>query len=78
MEEEVTVDHSNSAGVLALAQSNMIDTFILGASYPTMTTIHSIFVKTLDELADKLKPQNLWGRDPSRYLEKSGGRVFSQ
>jgi hypothetical protein len=59
LEQEIAIDHNNSADVIPLAQSNMIDTFILGASYPTMTTIHSFFVKALDEFEDKIKSNGL-------------------
>lgn len=58
-EQEVTINHSNSAEVVALAQANMINTFVLGASYRTMHKVHSIFVKRLDELEDKLKTDGL-------------------
>lgn len=59
LEEEVTINHTNAAEVLALAQSDMIDTFVHGASYPTMAMVHQTFVKTLDEVEEKIKDQGL-------------------
>ncbi len=59
LEHEITIDHSNAADVLALAQSNMIDTFVMGASFPTMMKTHSIFVDRLNDLENALKKQNL-------------------
>ncbi|WP_315731179.1 MULTISPECIES: hypothetical protein [unclassified Bradyrhizobium] len=58
-EQEVTIDHSQSAEVVPLAQSNMIDTFVHGASFPTMNIVHSIFVKRFDELESGLKAGGL-------------------
>jgi hypothetical protein len=59
MDEEVLIDHSNAADVVSFAQSSMIDTFVLGASYDTMTKIHDIFVEQLDEFEQKLRASNL-------------------
>ena len=61
-EQEITIDHSNSADVIPLAQSNMINTFVLGASYRTMNKVHSIFVERLDEIENKLKSGGLLGQ----------------
>jgi hypothetical protein len=58
-EQEITIDHSNAADVVALAQANMINTFVLGASYRTMNKVHSIFVERLDEIEEKLKAGGL-------------------
>lgn len=73
--QEIVIDHTYSAEIVPLAQSNMIDTFIHGASYPTMNRIDTIFVKQLDELENTLRQNNLLPAGASLHQIKSDAEI---
>jgi hypothetical protein len=61
--KEVKISQDNAAELIPLAQAEMINTFIWGVSATSMSKMHGIFVKRLNELEDTLKTKNLIGKD---------------
>jgi hypothetical protein len=62
-EDEICISHSNASDAMPLAQADMINTFISGASFKSMSDIHGIMLKQLEEIEKKLKADGHLNKD---------------
>lgn len=59
MEQEISIGQGNTSDFLPLAKSEMIETFVKGASIESMVQVHRIMVKRLNEMEEGLKAAGL-------------------
>jgi hypothetical protein len=72
--DDTLISHQNISGIRPIAQSDMVNTFIYGASMDALVEIDEIFVKALDEFTSALAAAGIIGTGVDMYKQKEDAK----